>query len=161
MSDLKIHQNQYLTFELENEHYAIGVMKVREVVELEELTRIPKMPPYMRGVINLRGSVVPVLDLRMKFGMTATEKSIDTRIVVLEVMVSEDEEIVLGALADRVNEVIDLSQEQIEAAPKIGTRLRNDVILGVGKRDQQFIIILDIDKIFSYEDIDQIVEAQE
>lgn len=160
MSDLMVDQDQYLTFELGNEHYAIGVMKVREVLELDEVTRIPKMPAYMRGVINLRGSVVPVLDLRMKFGMSPTEKTIETRIVVLEISVA-DEEVVLGALADRVNEVIDLTQDQIEAAPRIGTRLKNDVIKGVGKRDNQFIIILDIDRIFTLEDIEQIVESRD
>jgi purine-binding chemotaxis protein CheW len=159
MAEENLQKNQYLTFELGKESYAIEVLKVREVLELNDLTRIPRMPQYMRGVINLRGSVVPVIDLRVKFAMTQTEKTLDTRIVVLEVQV-EEELVVLGALADRVNEVIELSDDQIDPAPKIGTRLRTEVLKGVGKRDEQFIILLDIDRIFSSDDIEEIVESQ-
>ncbi|KGE73846.1 chemotaxis protein CheW [Spirochaeta lutea] len=160
MADNIVQKNQYLTFELGRETYAIEVMRVREVLELNDLTRIPKMPEYMRGVINLRGSVVPVLDLRLKFGLEQAEKTLDTRIVVLEVGVN-GEEVVLGALADKVNEVIEIPENQIDPAPRIGTRLKNEVLQGVGKRDEQFIIILDIDKIFSADEIDSIIERQE
>lgn len=160
MSDVAVEQSQFLTFEIGDEHYAVEVMGVREVLEIGNLTRIPKMPDYMRGVINLRGSVVPVVDLRMKFGMTQTESTLDTRIIVLEVTVMNDE-IVIGALADKVNEVIEISRDQIEAAPKIGTRLKNEMIKGVGKRENQFVIILDVEKIFSAEDLEQIIEKRE
>jgi purine-binding chemotaxis protein CheW len=106
----------------------------------------------MRGVINLRGSVVPVIDLRLKFGMTATEQTVNTCIIVAEVQL-EDEVIVLGALADSVQEVIEMTPEQIEAAPHIGTRLNTDFIKGMGKHDGRFIMILDIDKVFTSEEL--------
>ncbi len=106
----------------------------------------------MRGVINLRGSVVPVIDLRLKFGMSESEKTVDTCIIVMEVALAS-ETIVLGALADSVQEVIELEEEQIEPAPKIGTRLNTDFISGMGKREENFLIILNIDRVFTGEEI--------
>jgi purine-binding chemotaxis protein CheW len=102
----------------------------------------------MRGVINLRGSVVPVIDLRLKFGMSRTEKTVNTCIIVVEVQL-DDEIIILGALADSVQEVIEMEPTQIEAAPHIGSRLNTDFIKGMGKVDGRFIMILDIDRVFS------------
>lgn len=142
---------QYLTFKLADEVFAVEVGKVREILEYTPITKVPRTPDYMRGVINVRGSVVPVLDLRLKFGMTATEQSIDTCINVLEIAFDE-ESVVLGALADSVQEVIELEPGQIEPAPRIGANIRADMIKGMGKRDNGFIMILDIDKVFS--DID-------
>jgi purine-binding chemotaxis protein CheW len=106
----------------------------------------------MRGVINLRGSVVPVIDMRLKFGMSATEQTVNTCIIVAEVQL-DDEIIVLGALADSVQEVIEMEPEQIEAAPHIGTRLNTDFIKGMGKHDGRFVMILDIDKVFTNEEL--------
>lgn len=148
---------QFLTFILENENYAIDVSRVREVLEMSSITKIPQTQNFMRGVINLRGSVVPVIDLKLKFGMQETEKTIDTCIVVMEVSIEgEKDVVVLGALSDSVQEVIDLDPEQIEPAPKIGSGVNRDFIKGMGKRNDNFIIILDIDKIFSKEDLDSI-----
>jgi purine-binding chemotaxis protein CheW len=113
----------------------------------------------MRGVINLRGSVVPVVDLRLKFGMTRTENTVNTCIIIVEVTVDE-ETTVLGALADSVQEVLDLEPGHIEPAPKIGTRLNTEFIKGMGKRENNFIIILDIDKVFSVSDLAQVQAAQ-
>ncbi|ABQ27163.1 chemotaxis protein CheW [Geotalea uraniireducens] len=139
---------QYLTFELDKEIFALDVAKVREILDSPTVTKVPQTPEYMRGVINLRGSVVPVIDLRLKFGMAETEKTVNTCIIVVEIAV-EGELIILGALADSVQEVIDLEPEQIEPAPRIGTKLNTDFILGMGKHNEQFIMILDIDKVFS------------
>src|SRR5579884_3256918 len=145
---------QYLTFKLDNEVFALDVATVREVLDFTTVTKIPRTPEFMRGVINLRGSVVPVVDLRLAFGMTATEKTVNTCIVVVEVCL-EGETTIMGALADSVEEVIDLEPDQIQPAPRIGTTIRTDFIRGIGKRDTDFLMILDIDRVFS---ADQLLE---
>ena len=144
--------HQYLTFKLDDEVFALGIDKVREVLDYTSVTKVPQNPDFMRGVINLRGSVVPVVDMRLKFGMAKTEKTVNTCIIIVEINL-EGETTVLGALADSVQEVLDLEPHQIEPAPKIGTKLRTEFIRGMGKRGDQFIIILDIDKVFSSEEL--------
>jgi len=139
---------QYLSFKLSDEIYALDIAKVREVLDFTTVTKVPRTPEFMRGVINLRGSVVPVVDLRLKFGMTKTESSVNTCIIIVEVKV-DDETTILGALADSVQEVLDLGPDHIEPAPKIGTRLNTEFIKGMGKHNNAFLIILDIDKVFS------------
>jgi len=143
---------QYLTFRLEDEVFALNISQVREVLDFTEVTKVPRTPDFMRGVINLRGGVVPVVDLRLKFGMPKTEKTVDTCIIIAEVTV-DDETTVLGALADSVQEVMDLEPGQIEPPPKIGTRLNTEFLKGMGKRDEEFILILDIDKVFSFDEL--------
>jgi len=143
---------QYLTFQLGNEIFAIDVSNVREILEFTTVTKVPQTPEFMRGVINLRGSVVPVLDMRLKFGMTITERTVNTCIIVVEVSFEGDTTII-GALVDSVQEVFELEPDQIEPAPKIGTQLKTEFIKGMGKRDEQFIIILDADKVFSSEEL--------
>ena len=143
---------QYLTFKLDEEIFAIDVAKVREVLDLTAITKIPRTPDFMSGVINLRGSVVPVVDLRLCFEMSKTNKTVNTCIVVVEVLL-DGESTIIGALADSVEEVVDLEPEQIEPAPRIGTQVRTDFIRGMGKRDTQFVMILDIDKVFSAEEL--------
>lgn len=142
----------YLTFTLGKELFAVDVAQVREVLDLTTITKIPRTPDYMRGVINLRGSVVPVIDLRLKFGLPAVENTRNTCIIVMEI-VFEDETLVLGALADAVQEVFELEPNQIEPAPRLGTKFKADFLKGMGKRDETFIIILDIDKAFSGEEL--------
>lgn len=144
--------NQYLTFKLDDETFALSIGKVREVLDFTSVTRVPQTPKYMRGVINLRGSVVPVMDLNLKFGMARTEQTVNTCIIIVEIDM-EDETTILGALADSVQEVLELEPEQIEPPPKIGTKLRTEFIKGMGKHNDEFIIILDIDKVFSAEEI--------
>ncbi len=139
---------QYLTFNLDDEVFALDIGKVREVLDFTTITKVPRTPEFMRGVINLRGRVVPVVDLRLKFGMSKTEKTVNTCVIIVEVTV-DSESTILGALADSVQEVIDLGPDHIEPAPKIGTRLNTEFIKGMGKLDNKFIIILDIDKVFS------------
>lgn len=143
-----IETTQYLTFNLADEVFAVDVGRVREILEITTITKVPQTPDFMRGVINLRGSVVPVIDLRLKFGMTETERTVNTCIIVVEVTMDGDT-IVLGSLADSVQEVIEMEPAQIEAAPHIGTHLNTDFIKGMGKHDGRFVMILDIDKIFS------------
>jgi len=143
---------QYLTFKLADEIYALDIGKVREVLDLTAITKVPRTPEFMRGVINLRGSVVPVVDLRLKFGMAMTERTVNTCIIITEVTV-DSETTVLGALADSVQEVLELDPGSIAPPPKIGTRLRTEFIKGMGKRDDRFILILDIDRVFSTEEL--------
>jgi purine-binding chemotaxis protein CheW len=146
---------QYLTFKLDEEVFALDVAKVREILEYTSVTKVPQTPEFMRGVINLRGSVVPVIDLRLKFGMTATEQTVNTCIIVTEVDM-DDETILLGTLADSVQEVNEMEPEQIEAAPHIGTRLNTDFIKGMGKSDGNFVMILDIDKVFTIGELETV-----
>jgi purine-binding chemotaxis protein CheW len=152
MSAAIIETTQYLTFRLDEEVFALDIGKVREVLDFTSITKVPRTPEFMRGVINLRGSVVPVVDLRLKFGMSRTEKTVNTCIIIIEVTV-DNETTVLGAMADSVQEVLELEHGHIEPAPRIGTRLKTEFIKGMGKRDNKFIIILDIDKIFSTEEL--------
>ena len=143
---------QYLTYKLGDEVFALDITKVREVLDFTTITKVPRTPEFMRGVINLRGSVVPVVDLRLKFGMSRTDKTVNTCIIITEVTVDGDTT-VLGALADSVQEVIVLEPGGISAPPKIGTKLRTEFIKGMGKQDDHFIIILDIDKVFSTDEL--------
>lgn len=142
---------QYLTFRLGDEVFAIDVAKVREVLDFTTITKIPRTPDFMSGVINLRGNVVPVVDLRLCLEMSKTEKTVNTCIVVVEMLV-DGESNVIGALADSVEEVIDLEPEHIQPPPRIGIKIRTDFIKGMGKREAQLIMILDIDRVFSAED---------
>lgn len=151
---------QYLTFKLSEEIFGLDVANAREILEFTTVTKVPKTPEFMRGVINLRGSVVPVLDMRLKFGLSRTERTINTCIIVVEVTF-ENETTIIGALVDSVQEVFELEPDQIEPAPKIGTQLKTEFIKGMGKRDDAFIIILNIDKVFSTEDIDLVVEMSQ
>lgn len=143
---------QYLTFKLEEEVFALDISQVREVLDFTSVTKVPRTPDFMRGVINLRGSVVPVVDMRLKFGMSRTEQTVNTCIIIVEVNI-DGERLILGALADSVQEVIELEAGQIEPPPRIGTRLNTEFIKGMGKRDEQFIILLEIDRIFSSDEL--------
>lgn len=144
-----IHEtSQYLTFRLDEEMFALDIGKVREVLEFSGITRVPRTPDFMRGVINLRGNVVPVVDLKLKLGLSRTEKTIDTCVVITEVEV-DGEKTVLGALADSVQEVVELDPSQIDPPPRMGTRIDTSTIRGMGKRDEHFLIILDIDHVLT------------
>lgn len=143
---------QYLTFKLDNEMFALDISKVHEVLDFTSITSVPRMPEFMRGVIELRGSVVPVIDLRLTFDMSQTEKTVNTCVIIVEVTV-DNETAVLGALADSVQEVLDLGPDHIEPAPKIGTRLNTEFIKGMGRQNDQFVIILDIDKVLTSDEL--------
>ncbi len=144
--------DQYLTFTLAEETFAIEIVKVREVIDYVHVTRVPRMPDYLRGVINLRGSVVPVIDLRLILGMPSIEKTVDTCVIIAEVMI-DGEALHLGMLADSVQEVIDVNPSQIDPPPKLGSMLDTKFIRGMGKRDEGFFIILNIDQVLSVDEI--------
>lgn len=150
---------QFLTFHLADEVFAVDISQVKEVLEYTEMTKIPRTPEFMCGVINLRGNVVPVVDMRIKFDMPKSEKTVNTCIIIVEVDVNGDKT-VLGAMADSVKEVMDLEPDQIEPPPKIGSKLRTDFIKGMGKHGDQFIIILDTDRVFSSDEIDQLTGGE-
>ncbi len=156
-TETAIAQNTYLTFTLDKEQYAIEVHKVKEVLEYTTVTRVPRTQDFMRGVINLRGSVVPVVDLRMKFGLEKTEQTITTSIIVAEIQM-KNETVVVGTLADSVQEVVNIQTDQIEPAPQIGNRINADFIQGIGKQDERFIIILNIDRIFTESELLTVAE---
>ena len=144
--------NQYLTFKLDGEVFGLAIGKVREVLDVTALTRVPQTPEFMRGVINLRGSVVPVVDLRLKFGLPKAATTVNSCIIIVEINL-DGETTVLGALADSVQEVLDLDPSEIEPPPKIGTRLKTEFIKGMGKQGERFIILLDVDRVFSEEEL--------
>lgn len=144
---------QYLTFKLNEEIFGVDVAQVREVLEYVKITKVPQTPDFMCGVINLRGSVVPVIDMNKKFGMAKTDRTVNTCIVVVEVNL-EGSATVIGALVDAVLEVYEIEPQNIEPAPKIGIKLNTEFIKGMGKRDDYFIILMDIDKIFSSQEIE-------
>jgi purine-binding chemotaxis protein CheW len=151
-------EQEYLTFKLGEEMFALDVSQVREVLDMTNITKVPRSPDFMRGVINVRGSVVPVVDMRLKFGMAQAEKTVHTRIVVMEISL-ENEEVVLGAMADSVHDVMEIDPAQIEPAPKIGAKWRTEFIKGIGKQEDQFIIILDVDRVFSSEELAMVQAA--
>ncbi len=160
MSDaMQNEANQYLTFTLDGELYAVGVYSVKEVLEYTSVTKVPRTLEFMKGVINLRGAVVPVIDLRSKFGMPEIEKTIATSIIVIEVSVA-GEMVVLGMIADSVQEVINLDPGDIEPPPRIGTKVDTQFIQGIGKQDDRFIIVLAIDRVFSDAEIADVAGSQ-
>jgi len=146
---------QYLTFKLADEIFAFDVAKVREILEMTSITKVPQTPDFMRGVINLRGSVVPVIDLRLNFGMQCTEQTVNTCIIVVEVNLN-GEVLVLGVLADSVQEVVEMEPDHIEPPPQLGTKLNTEFIKGMGKVENTFVMILDIDKVFSSDELSDI-----
>ena len=152
---------QYLSFNLGDEVFALDISKVREVLEFTSVTKVPQTPDFMRGVINLRGGVVPVIDMKLKFGMGETEKAINTCVIITEVELDDGELTVLGALADSVQEVFDLHAEDIEPAPKLGTQLNTEFLKGMGKKDGEFVLLLDIDKVFSLAELEAVSGAGE
>lgn len=152
MADVQTDKNQYLTFELDGEVFAIEVSKVREILDFTAVTCVPQMPAFMRGVINLRGSVVPVIDMRGKFGLSVIDDTVDTCIIIVEVRI-DNESTVVGALVDSVREVLDIESDHIEPPPRMGSRMNSDFLHGMGKHGEHFIIILNMDMVFSSDEI--------
>lgn len=144
--------SQHLTFTLGKEVFALDIASVREVLELTPITKIPRTPDFMRGVINLRGHAVPVMDMRLKFGMPLAQVTVDTCIIIVEVQF-EAERIVMGGLVDSVREVFEIAPEAMEATPRMGTSINVDYIKGIGKQEGEFIIVLDIDRLFSAKEL--------
>ena len=143
---------QYMTFKLGDELFAIDVAQVREVLEVSQITKVPTAPRYMRGVLNVRGQATPVVDLRLRFGLPEGIDTVHTRIIVMELQL-DGEATVLGGIADSVHEVIELDPANINPPPRIAMRWRTDFIQGMGKRGDDFIIILDVNAVFSSEEL--------
>jgi purine-binding chemotaxis protein CheW len=155
-----VSSQQYVTFSLCEELFGVEVSRTREILSLTPVTSVPQTPEYLLGVINLRGQVVPVVDMRLKLGLTAGADTEDTCIIVVDVQV-DGEVITVGALADAVREVIDIRSDQIEPPPRLGTRLNTEFINGMGKVDEQFMILLNIDKIFNSDEFAWVQDAAE
>lgn len=154
MNDKKTNfdQTQYLTFHLAGEEYAVGILQVKEIITYGTLTRVPHTPASIRGVINLRGNVVPVVDLGLKFGLTQSPVTDRTCIVIVEANIN-DSRTVMGVVADSVSQVISMTDDDILPAPAFGTRVRIDFLRGMGKAGDKFVLILDIDKVLSADDL--------
>jgi purine-binding chemotaxis protein CheW len=151
---------QYVTFCLGEELFGIEVTRAREILDLVPVTKVPQTPDYLLGVINLRGQVVPVVDLRVKLGLSKAEATRDSCIIVMEVQV-DGEVLTVGGLADSVREVLELRDDLIEPAPRLGTKLKTEFIAGMGKVEEQFLILLEIDRVFSAEELALVQEAGE
>jgi purine-binding chemotaxis protein CheW len=149
--DASVTAQQYLTFSLMGEEYAVGILKVREILEYDTVTRVPKSPAWVRGAINLRGRVVPVVDLAVRFGQPAQAVSPRSCIVILDADI-EGAATVVGILVDSVSQVIDLRPEEIAPAPSFGTKVRADELLGVAPMGKKFALILDVDRVLSWSD---------
>jgi purine-binding chemotaxis protein CheW len=146
---------QYLTFVLAGELFAIGILAIKEIIEYHNITEVPMMPASVRGVINLRGAVVPVMDLQVRFGRPPSEVTKRTCIVIVEVESLEERQVV-GVVVDAVNEVLDIAATDIEPPPAFGAKIRADFIHGMGKVKGNFVILLDVDRVFALEDIAQV-----
>lgn len=149
---------QYLTFMLGGEAYAIGILSIKEIIEYHSLTEVPMMPACVRGVINLRGAVVPVMDLQARFGRTASAVTKRTCIVIVEVAAG-DERQVIGVVVDAVNEVLEIGAADIEPAPQFGASVRADFIQGMGKVHGKFVILLAVDHVLSLDNLNDIASA--
>ena len=159
MSTVKITETaRYLTFKLGDELFAINVFKAREVLDLSHITRVPTAPGYLRGVVNVRGNAIPVVDLRATFGLPQTADTLQTRIIVMDLQM-DGQSVVVGGLADAVHEVLELEPQDINDPPSLGMRWRTDLILGMGRRNDRFTIILDIERVFSSEEIGVLAET--
>jgi purine-binding chemotaxis protein CheW len=155
-----VNSKQYVTFCLAEELFGVEVSRTREILSVISVTNVPQTPDYMLGVINLRGQVVPVIDMRLKLGLSAADETQDTCIIVVEVLV-DGEPIGVGALADAVREVLEIKSDAIEPPPRLGTRLNTEFIKGMGKIDEEFLILLDIDKIFNSDELALVQEIVE
>lgn len=147
---------QYLTFMLGAETFAMNILNIKEIIEYGQLTEVPKMPHFIRGVINLRGAVVPVIDMAARFGRQSSTVTRKTCVVIIEVEY-EDEQHVVGVMVDAVNEVLDISSDQIEPPPSFGANIRPDFIAGMGKVNDKFVIILSVNRVLSMDELSVLV----
>jgi purine-binding chemotaxis protein CheW len=151
-----IHEGKYLTFVLGTEEYGIEIVKVREIIGIMDITTVPQTPDYMKGVINLRGKVIPIIDLRLKFSMQEEEHTKETCVIVVEVNSTH-----IGIVVDSVSEVQDINGAEIEDSPELGQGVDTNFILGMGKVREKIIILLDIEKVLTSEDLDMAKQVAE
>ncbi len=150
-----IKTGKYLTFTLENEEYGIGILKVKEIIGMMPVTSVPRTPAFVKGVINLRGKVIPVIDLRLKFNMASIDYSERTCIIVVEID-AEAETVLIGIVVDAVSEVLNIKKEEIEETPAFGINLSTEYILGMAKMEGGVKILLNIDKVLSAQEIERL-----
>jgi purine-binding chemotaxis protein CheW len=150
--------SQYLTFQLGHEMFAVSILRIKEILEYSEMTTVPMMPSFVRGVINLRGAVVPVVDLSARFGRQKMEITRRSCIVIIEAE-SETGKQDIGLMVDSVSEVLEIPHDQIEPAPSFGTNIRADFISGMGKVDGKFVITLEVDKVLSVDEMAALAEV--
>jgi purine-binding chemotaxis protein CheW len=149
-------QQQYLTFSIGEEMFAIGILSIREIIEYGSLTEVPMTPPFIRGVINLRGAVVPVVDLAVRFGRAARETTKRTCVVIIEIYSNKGTH-EMGIVVDAVSEVLEIPAADIEPPPEFGARIRIDFIAGMGKVGGRFVVVLDVDKVLSLDEVAVVV----
>ena len=153
MNDInELKTESYLTFKLAKENFAINVRSVLSILEVEKITVVPKAPYYMKGIINLRGSVLPIIDIRLKFAMEPIEITSNTSILVLDVII-ENASVKVGILVDGVEEVVEISKDQIKEPPSIGSKYQSEFIYGMAKLEEEFLMLVDMDKVFSVDEI--------
>jgi len=157
MMEEHVNSNSYLTFKLGGELFSISVFKVIEIIEYPSVTKVPNSPPYLLGVINLRGNVIPLVDTRHKFAMETTLNNENTSVIIMELDI-DDETMLVGGVVDQVLDVIDLQKDQIKPSPSLGNKYKPEFILGMGEKDNQYYMLIDIDKVFS---TDEIITLQE
>lgn len=149
-------QGKYLTFKLADEEYGLEILKVQEIIQMQTVTRVPRTPEYVRGVINLRGKVIPVIELRKKFGFSSFKDTEKTCIIVVQIAASAENLIVMGIIIDEVREVLDIKADNIEETPSFGASINTDFILGMGKMNGNVKILLDIDKVLSLQELNEL-----
>ena len=151
-------EGKYLTFSMASEEYGIGILKIKEIIGMMSITTVPQTPEFIKGVINLRGKVIPVIDLRLRFGMTANDYTERTCIIVVEIP-GVSGTVMIGIVVDSVSEVLSIKGDEIEETPTFGTRLNTDYILGMAKMDGGVKILLDIDRVLSRDEMYMLEEA--
>jgi purine-binding chemotaxis protein CheW len=155
-----ITQHQYLTFAVSGDEYAVAILRVKEIIAFDAITRVPRTPAFIRGVINLRGSVVPVIDVAQKFGYGETAPARSTCIVIVEATI-DAQPLVLGLLVDAVSEVVELQPDDIQPPPRFGTKVDIDYLVGMGRAGQRFVLVLDIDKVLAANEVIAAIEASD
>jgi purine-binding chemotaxis protein CheW len=158
-AEFVVDSSQYLTFQLSGETFAIGILSIKEILEYVSLTQVPLMPAFIRGVMNLRGSVVPVIDLSLRFGREKTVVAHRTCIVIIEVA-SEGQTIYIGALVDTVHEVLAIPDSEIEPSPQFGCKIRADFLAGMAKVEDRFVMLLNVDKVLSEDEMALLTEMK-
>jgi purine-binding chemotaxis protein CheW len=151
---------KYLTFCLQQEIYGLAILKVQEIIGIMPVTQVPRMPQFVRGVINLRGKIIPVIDLRIHFGLDGQQDTNKTCIIVVQIRRDDHRDVTMGVIVDEVAEVINLKNEQIEPAPSFGSAVDTDFILGMGKANQKVIMLLDIDQVLTHEQINVVEQTE-
>ncbi|GBF48978.1 chemotaxis signal transduction protein [Leptospira ryugenii] len=149
---------QYLTFEISDEFFGLGILHIKEIIEFESVTHVPMMPEYIPGVINLRGNVVPVLDLNLRLYKKPTITGRKSCIIITEIQL-ENESMDVGLLVDAVNEVVDIPETKIEPPPNFGSKIRLDFIKGMGKVDEKFVILLNIHHLLNLDEMNLVHES--